>query len=75
MRREHIVGWIKRLEARERSVMVARFGLDGDEAQTLEEIGRTLGLTRERIRQIEVGALIKLRAMIAEQAMTREDLL
>jgi len=74
-RREHIIEWIKRLEARERTVVVARFGLDGDEAQTLEEIGRTLGLTRERIRQIEMGALTKLRAMIMEQTMTQEDLL
>lgn len=74
-RREHIVGWIKRLEERERTVVVARFGLDGGESQTLEEIGQTLGLTRERIRQIEVGALSKLRGMIAERTMTREDLL
>lgn len=74
-RREHIVGWIKRLEERERVVVIARFGLDGGEAQTLEEIGQTLGLTRERIRQIEVGALAKLRAMIKERTMTREDLL
>jgi RNA polymerase primary sigma factor/RNA polymerase nonessential primary-like sigma factor len=74
-RREHIVGWIKRLEERERTVVIARFGLDGSEAQTLEEIGQSLGLTRERIRQIEVGALAKLRTMIAERTMTREDLL
>jgi RNA polymerase primary sigma factor/RNA polymerase nonessential primary-like sigma factor len=74
-RREMIVLWVKRLEERERTVVVARFGLDGGEAQTLEEIGHTLGLTRERIRQIEVIALGKLRAMIQEQTLTREDLL
>lgn len=74
-RREHIVEWIKRLEARERAVVVARFGLDGGEGQTLEEIGQAFGLTRERIRQIETSALTKLRAMIAAQTMTREDLL
>lgn len=74
-RREAILGWIKRLEEREKMVVISRFGLDGGEALTLEEIGQTLGLTRERIRQIEVGALAKLRAMIAERTMNREDLL
>jgi RNA polymerase nonessential primary-like sigma factor len=74
-RHEMIILWVKRLEERERTVVVARFGLDGGEAQTLEEIGHTLGLTRERIRQIEVIALGKLRAMIKEQTLTREDLL
>jgi RNA polymerase primary sigma factor/RNA polymerase nonessential primary-like sigma factor len=74
-RREAIVQWVMRLEEREKMVVIARFGLDGSEAQTLEEIGRTIGLTRERIRQIEVGALAKLRAMIEERTMTREDLI
>ena len=74
-RREAILGWVKRLEEREKMVVISRFGLDGGEALTLEKIGQTLGLTRERIRQIEVGALAKLRAMIAERTMSRDDLL
>ena len=74
-RREAVLGWIKRLEEREKMVVISRFGLDGGEALTLEEIGQSLGLTRERIRQIEVGALAKLRAMIAERTMSHEDLL
>jgi DNA-directed RNA polymerase sigma subunit (sigma70/sigma32) len=37
-----------------------RYGLEGSEPRTLEEIGRTLGLTRERVRQIEVEALRQL---------------
>src|SRR5574341_5186 len=70
-RRGAILGWIKRLEEREKMVVISRFGLDGGEALTLEEIGHSLGLTRERIRQIEAGSLAKLRAMIAERTMTR----
>ncbi|MBP9728603.1 MAG: sigma-70 family RNA polymerase sigma factor [Gammaproteobacteria bacterium] len=49
------------LPAREAMVLRMRFGIDTDTEQTLEEIGRTLGLTRERVRQIEGQALAKLR--------------
>jgi len=52
---------LSRLAARERRVVRARFGLDGDAPRTLESIGRELGLSRERVRQIEAGALEKLR--------------
>lgn len=48
------------LDDREREVIHLRFGLDGDQAQTLEEVGRQFGVTRERIRQIEKRALTKL---------------
>ncbi|HEX7679654.1 MAG TPA: RNA polymerase sigma factor RpoD/SigA [Thermoanaerobaculia bacterium] len=50
-----------RLDDRERSVIELRFGLGGQEEQTLEEIGSQLNVTRERIRQIEAKALKKLR--------------
>jgi RNA polymerase sigma factor (sigma-70 family) len=49
------------LDDRERLIITARYGLDGDEPQTLHEIGRQLRLSRERIRQIEVRAMSKLR--------------
>ena len=49
------------LREREKLVLKLRFGLDGEEALTLVGVGAVLGLTRERIRQIEVGALRKLR--------------
>ena len=49
------------LTGRERRVLQLRFGLDDGHARTLEEVGREFGLTRERIRQIEVQALRKLR--------------
>jgi RNA polymerase primary sigma factor len=48
------------LTPREREVLERRYGLDGDEDETLEEIGRSFSLTRERIRQIEARALEKL---------------
>lgn len=48
------------LTPREREVLERRYGLDGDEDETLEEIGRSFSLTRERIRQIEAKALEKL---------------
>jgi RNA polymerase primary sigma factor len=49
------------LSDREKEVVRLRFGLDGDQPQTLEEVGRQFGVTRERIRQIESKAMSKLR--------------
>src|SRR5437868_5300319 len=56
-------------------VIMSRFGLDGSEAKTLEEIGREMGLTRERVRQIEMAALARLRHTIERRTMTQADLL
>ena len=50
-------------------VLVLRYGLDDDEPKTLEEIGRRLGLTRERVRQIEVEALRRLASLREMQAV------
>jgi len=74
-RREDILEWVKDLQEKERTVIMLRFGLDGGEAQTLEEIGRTLALTRERVRQIETVALGKLRGIIEKKTIKQEDLL
>jgi len=52
-----------------------RFGLDGGQGHTLEEIGLELGLTRERVRQIETEALGKIRETIEKKTITQEDLL
>jgi RNA polymerase primary sigma factor len=60
----HVRGITDRLDERERAVVRAHYGL-GQPAQTLDEIGGTLGLTAERARQIEVGALEKLRDALA----------
>ena len=61
MRREQIEHVLDSLDGREQRVLRLRFGLDDGHARTLEEVGREFGLTRERIRQIEVQALRKLR--------------
>ncbi len=57
------------LGKRERLVLVLRYGLDDDEPKTLEEIGCRFGLTRERIRQIEVEALRRLASLPEIQAV------
>jgi len=55
---------IGELPDREMKILTRRFGLDGEEVQTLEEIGHRFGITRERIRQLQNGALAKLRKML-----------
>lgn len=54
------------LDERDYRILVHRFGLEGREEATLEDIGRELGVTRERIRQLQNGALEKLRSMFVE---------
>jgi RNA polymerase primary sigma factor len=61
MLKEQLETVLTSLTGREQRVLRLRFGLDDGNARTLEEVGRQIGLTRERIRQIEVGALRKLR--------------
>ncbi len=75
MRRAELMAWVKELPEKERTVILARFGLDGAESRTLEEIGREMGLTRERVRQIETAALARLRGIIERKTMKRADLL
>ncbi|MEW6324975.1 MAG: sigma-70 family RNA polymerase sigma factor [Nitrospirota bacterium] len=71
--REEIFEWIKGLRDTEKRVITMRFGLDGAEPQTLEEIGQVLGLTRERVRQIEAAALQKLRSIVTAQMTEYEE--
>jgi len=60
---------VKSLDEKEREVIVMRFGLDGDDPRTLQDIGDRLGVTRERVRQIESRAKEKLRRMQPTQAL------
>ncbi len=61
LRREELWGVLDSLSARERKVLELRYGLKGEDPRTLEEVGRRFGVTRERIRQIEVRTLAKLK--------------
>jgi RNA polymerase primary sigma factor len=54
---------------RERNILSLRFGLDGGDERTLEEIGRSLHLTRERVRQIVAAALDKLNRATRAQGL------
>ena len=60
-----VLGLLDRMDGREAAVLRLRFGLDGGEARTLREVGDCLGLTRERVRQIERDGLRKLREALA----------
>jgi RNA polymerase primary sigma factor len=73
--RAELVTVLDDLAANERTVLRRRFGLEGDTPETLDAIGRRLGLTRERIRQIEGGGLRKLRALLAARGIDATDLL
>ena len=57
---QSVMGTLDQLDPREASVLRMRFGLDGEEPRTLREIGEELGLTRERVRQIERESLSKM---------------
>jgi RNA polymerase nonessential primary-like sigma factor len=70
---ESILQWLDELSEKQRDVIVRRFGLRGHEACTLEEVGHEIGLTRERVRQIQVEALKRLRGIIERQGLNRES--
>jgi RNA polymerase primary sigma factor len=63
MRKETLSKILSTLSHRERRVLELRYGLDGEHPRTLDEVGRTFNVTRERIRQIENQSLKKLRAL------------
>ena len=67
--------WLDMLPEKHAEVLSRRFGLRGYEMSTLEEVGKEIGLTRERVRQIQVEALRKLRDIVEQNGLSGEDLL
>jgi RNA polymerase nonessential primary-like sigma factor len=67
--------WVGQLGEKQQQVLLRRYGLDGGETSTLEEIARDLNLTRERVRQIQIEALDQLRRIIRRGGVTRDNLL
>ncbi|ODQ16229.1 RNA polymerase sigma factor RpoS [Shigella sp. FC1139] len=72
--KQSIVKWLFELNAKQREVLARRFGLLGYEAATLEDVGREIGLTRERVRQIQVEGLRRLREILQTQGLNIEAL-
>ncbi|GAC31761.1 RNA polymerase sigma factor RpoS [Paraglaciecola polaris] len=69
-----IVGWLEDLNPKQREVLARRFGLLGYEPSTLEDVGVEIGLTRERVRQIQVEALRRLKDMLGHKGLNLESL-
>src|SRR5690554_1929025 len=69
-----LVHWLEELNPKQREVLARRFGLLGYEASTLEDVGREIGLTRERVRQIQVEALRRLKEILTQQGLSIDTL-
>lgn len=72
--RQHIEKWLDELSENQREVIARRFGLRGHERATLEEVGKEIGLTRERVRQIQVEALKSLRKILERHGLSEESI-
>ncbi|TVS06355.1 MAG: RNA polymerase sigma factor, RpoD/SigA family [Cyanobium sp. PLM2.Bin73] len=70
MHQEQLNRWLSHLGPQERQVLELRFGLDGQDRHTLAEIGRQLDVSRERVRQVELKALRKLRNLTRRMPST-----
>jgi RNA polymerase nonessential primary-like sigma factor len=66
----HIEAWLSQLNDKQRAVVERRYGLDGREAATLEEVGNEIGVTRERVRQIQIEALRRLRHILEREGFS-----
>ena len=69
LRTETLRRILQTLSLRERRVLEMRYGLDGQQPRTLDEVGRTFNVTRERVRQIENQCLKKLQALAEAQKL------
>ncbi|MGR5177588.1 RNA polymerase sigma factor RpoS [Vibrio parahaemolyticus] len=69
-----LIHWLDELNPKQKEVLARRFGLLGYEPSTLEEVGREINLTRERVRQIQVEGLRRLRDILIKQGLNMESL-
>ena len=70
-----LIHWLDELNPKQKEVLARRFGLLGYEPSTLEEVGREINLTRERVRQIQVEGLRRLREILIKQGLNMDCLL
>ena len=68
-------GWVLKLGDKQRAVVERRFGLRGSSRSTLEEIGHEIGVTRERVRQIQLDALRSLKQMMEDEGLRSDSVL
>ena len=68
----HLDAWLDELSDKQRAVVERRFGLRGHEKATLEQVGDEIGVTRERVRQIQIDALRKLREVMERAGFSQE---
>lgn len=71
---QHLEYWLEKLNDKQREVVERRFGLHGHKISTLEEVGNEIGVTRERVRQIQVDALKRLREILEGEGFSPEAL-
>jgi len=71
---ESVDHWLMQLDQKQQDVVVRRFGLHGHDRSTLEQVGAELGLTRERVRQIQMDALKRLRRVLENKGYSGENL-
>lgn len=71
---EEVASWLDTLSNDEKRVIILRYGLDGEDPQTLESIGKVFGVTRERIRQIEQKSINKLRRIVKRRNIGTENI-
>ncbi len=69
VRQDAVKGMLGRLDDRERRIIISRFGIGGVHEQTLEQLGKELGITKERVRQIESRTQDKLRRIASEEKL------
>ncbi|MCG8324236.1 MAG: RNA polymerase sigma factor RpoS [Thiotrichales bacterium] len=72
--KKHIDTWLSQLSDKQCAVVERRFGLHGHEVSTLEEIGNELGVTRERVRQIQLEAIRRLRQILQREGFSVDAL-